>query len=213
MLAEWPADRVERRALSSLTPYARNARKHSEAQLAQIAQSMREFGWTIPVLIDEAGTIIAGHARVLAAALLNLTEAPVIIARGWTRAQTQAYVLADNQLALHAEWDRAVLTAELQELDGGEIDLALTGFTEAELINLLAQDGTAPDQSNEWRGMPEFEQEDKTAFHSIVIHFRDEAAVSAFAQLIEQPIGDRKYLWFPAIEIERVADKQYASES
>ena len=101
----WPADRVERWPLDKLVPYARNARTHSEEQVAQIAASMREWGWTNPVLVDEAGMIIAGHGRVLAARKLGIGEVPVMIARGWTEAQKRAYVLADNQLALNAAWD------------------------------------------------------------------------------------------------------------
>ena len=83
-------------------PYARNARTHSEAQVAQLAASIREWGWTMPVLADEAGVIIAGHGRVLAARSLGITEIPVMIARGWSEAQKRAYVLADNKLALNA---------------------------------------------------------------------------------------------------------------
>lgn len=98
--APWPADAVERRPLAALTPYARNARTHSDGQVAEIAASIREWGWTMPVLVDEAGGIIAGHGRVLAAQSLGLTEVPVMVARGWSDAQKRAYVLADNKLAL-----------------------------------------------------------------------------------------------------------------
>ena len=98
----WPADSVERRPLDSLIPYASNARTHSDEQVAQIAASMREWGWTNPVLIDGAGGIIAGHGRVLAASKLGFTDAPCMVAVGWTKAQKQAYVLADNQLAQNA---------------------------------------------------------------------------------------------------------------
>src|SRR4051812_25183555 len=97
---QWPADHVERRSVASLVPYARNARTHSDAQVAQLAASVREWGWTIPVLIDEDGGLIAGHGRVLAARMLGLTDVPVMIARGWSEAKRRAYVLADNRLAL-----------------------------------------------------------------------------------------------------------------
>ena len=95
---EWPADQVERWPLTKLIPYARNARTHSDEQIKQIAASIREWGWTAPVLVDEHGTLIAGHGRVLAAQLLGITDVPTIVARGWTHAQIQAYRLADNQL-------------------------------------------------------------------------------------------------------------------
>src|SRR3979490_548799 len=97
-----PADKVERRSVASLVPDARNARTHSDQQIAQIAASIREWGWTVPVLVDEASNIIAGHGRVLAAQRLGLAEVPVMEARGWTEAQRQAYRLADNRLSLNA---------------------------------------------------------------------------------------------------------------
>jgi ParB-like chromosome segregation protein Spo0J len=109
---EWPADQVERWPLTKLIPYARNARTHSDEQIKQIAASIREFGWTMPVLVNEQGTLIAGHGRVLAAPLLGITDVPTMVARGWTPAQIQAYRLADNQLALNAGWDRELLGLE-----------------------------------------------------------------------------------------------------
>jgi ParB-like chromosome segregation protein Spo0J len=90
---QWPADQVERRPLAALIPSARNARTHSDAQVAQIAASIREWGWTMPILVDEAGTIIAGHGRVLAAARLDLDEVPVMVARDWSEAQKRAYLI------------------------------------------------------------------------------------------------------------------------
>ena len=134
----WPADAVERRPVAALVPYARNARTHSDAQIAQIAASIREWGWTTPVLIDEAGGIIAGHGRVLAARTLNLPDVPVMVARGWSDAQKKAYVLADNKLALNAGWDDALLRVELEDLKFDGFDLGLTGFADLELDTLLA---------------------------------------------------------------------------
>ena len=99
---EWPASNVEMRAIAGLVPYARNSRTHSPEQVDQIAASMREWGWTNPILVDEKDTIIAGHGRVLAAQKLGLTDAPVMVARGWSDAQKRAYVIADNKLALNA---------------------------------------------------------------------------------------------------------------
>lgn len=136
----WPADEVERRAVESLIPYARNARTHSEEQVRQVAASIREWGWTNPVLLDEAGVIIAGHARVLAAKLLGLAEVPVMIARGWSEAQKRAYVLADNQLGMNAGWDEGVLRAELQGLKEWEFDVSLLGFDD---LDALMADKTA----------------------------------------------------------------------
>jgi ParB-like chromosome segregation protein Spo0J len=145
---EWPADKVERRPVADLIPYARNARTHSDAQVAQIAASVIEWGWTTPVLVDEAGSIIAGHGRVMAARKLGLTDVPVMVATGWTEAQKKAYVLADNQLALNAGWDIDLLKIEVGDLDAEGFNLDLIGFDDKLLADLLAEptDGlTDPD--------------------------------------------------------------------
>lgn len=137
MTQNWPADRVERWPLDRLVPFARNARTHSRQQIEQIAASMREWGWTNPVLVDEAGTIIAGHGRVEAARKLGMVEAPVVIARGWSEPKKQAYVIADNKLALNAGWDDDMLAAELSDLKDLAFDLNLIGFDAPELDRLL----------------------------------------------------------------------------
>lgn len=130
MSALWPADRIERRALADLIPYAKNARTHSDEQIAQIAASITEFGFTIPLLVDEKDELIAGHGRALAAASIGLLQVPVMVAHGWTEKQIKAYRLADNQLALNAGWDIKLLAEELGELS----DMTdLIGFGEGEL--------------------------------------------------------------------------------
>jgi DNA modification methylase len=138
---QWPADSVDRKSVKDLIPYARNARTHSDNQIAQIAASMKEWGWTNPVLIDEDGGIIAGHGRVLAAQKLNIPDVPTMTATGWSDAKKRAYILADNQLALNAGWDMDMLKLELTELDDLEFDLDLIGFDDDFLANLLI-DGT-----------------------------------------------------------------------
>ncbi len=145
----WPADKVERRAVADLIPYARNARTHSDAQVAQIAASVKEWGWTTPILIDEAGSIIAGHGRVMAARKLGLTDVPVMVATGWSEAQKKAYVLADNQLALNAGWDIELLKVEVGDLNLEGFDLSLIGFDDKLLADLLADPNeglTDPDE-------------------------------------------------------------------
>lgn len=136
-VGQWPADKIERRAVKDLIPYARNARTHSDAQVAQIAASIKEWGWTNPILIDETDGIIAGHGRILAAHKLNIADVPTVVARGWTDAQKKAYVLADNQLALNAGWDASMLRIELTELKALDFDLPLIGFGADELQDLL----------------------------------------------------------------------------
>jgi hypothetical protein len=139
-----PADR-DARPLRPQCPHA-----HAGA-IDQIAASIKEWGWTTPVLIAEDSTIIAGHGRVLAAQKLGMTEIPVMIARGWTEAQKKAYVLADNQLALNAGWDDELLKIELAELKDLDFDLDLLGFDDKQLHGLLAGGGglTDPDQTPE----------------------------------------------------------------
>lgn len=151
-IKEWPADKVERRKVSDLIPYARNARTHSDEQVAQIASSIKEWGWTTPVLVDETGSIIAGHGRIMAARKLGLEEVPVMVASGWTEAQKKAYVLADNQLALNAGWDMELLKVEIGDLDAEGFDLDLIGFDDKLLANLLAEETeglTDPDETPE----------------------------------------------------------------
>jgi ParB-like chromosome segregation protein Spo0J len=139
-VASWPADRVERRKVSDLVPYARNARLHSEDQVAQIAASIKEWGWTAPVLIDEAGGIIAGHGRVMAAKALGIEEVPTVTAIGWTTEQKQAYVIADNQIPQTAEWDMDLLRLEMEDLTGSGFDMDVIGFDALGLETLLDSD-------------------------------------------------------------------------
>ena len=129
---------VTYRPIESLIPYARNSRTHSDAQVAQIAASIREFGWTNPVLIDAEGGIIAGHGRIMAGRKLGIKEAPCIVLENLTDAKRRAYVIADNKLALNAGWDVELLKIELGDLKALDFDLSLTGFDPGELGNLLA---------------------------------------------------------------------------
>ena len=125
----------------------------SDAQVAQIAASIREFGWTNPVLVDGASGIIAGHGRVLAARKLGLERVPVIELAHMSEAQKRAYVLADNQLALNAGWDEALLRLELADLSELGFDLGLIGFGEGELERLLAGEGKdGPDRGRRRAG-------------------------------------------------------------
>ncbi len=140
----WPADKVERWAIGKLIPHARNARTHSDEQVAQLAASMREWGFTVPVLVDDGGTLIAGHGRVLAARKLGWGEIPVMVAAGWSDAQKRAYMIADNRLPLNAAWDAELLAVELDDLRDLGADLKLTGFTQQELNDLIGTAGLAP---------------------------------------------------------------------
>ena len=140
---------VAYRSLDSLVPYARNARTHSEAQVAEIAGSIREFGFVNPVLIAEDGTLIAGHGRVLAARLLGMDTVPTITLTGLSDNQRRALVLADNRIALNAGWDESLLALELGDLKEAGFDLGIMGFEDGELDRLLAgtegeEEGSTP---------------------------------------------------------------------
>lgn len=124
---------------SKLVPYARNSRTHSDEQVSQICASIKEFGFTNPVLIDDEGVIIAGHGRTMAAQRLDMKEVPCLRLSHLTDAQKKAYIIADNKLALNAGWDDEMLAIELRELKDGDFDLSLTGFDDDELAALLAE--------------------------------------------------------------------------
>jgi ParB-like chromosome segregation protein Spo0J len=166
----WPADQVERWPVDRLIPYARNARTHSPEQVKQIAASMREWGWTIPVLADEAGGIIAGHGRIMAAELNGYNEAPVMIARGWSEAKKRAYVIADNKLALNAAWDVEMLGVELLDLRDMGANLELIGFDASELKPLLREvEEAAP---------PELATGDRLPFEQMTFTLHDSQAAA-----------------------------------
>jgi site-specific DNA-methyltransferase (adenine-specific) len=133
---------IEYISVDKLVPYARNSRTHSDAQVAQIAASIKEFGFTNPVLIDGGGGIIAGHGRVMAARSMKIDTVPCIRLGHLTDAQKKAYVIADNKLALNAGWDNELLAIELGELGDLGFDLELTGFTDDEIAALMPVQGT-----------------------------------------------------------------------
>ena len=130
------------RAVNELIPYANNSRTHDDRQIDQVAESIKEFGFTNPILIDEDNGVIAGHGRLLASKKLNLDEVPCIILNGLSDEQKKAYVIADNKLALNAGWNEKMLMKELFTLEGKEFDLLLTGFSSDELKSLVDIDIT-----------------------------------------------------------------------
>lgn len=123
---------IERRPIDVLIPYARNAKQHSDAQVAQIAASIREFGWGAPILVDGRNNVIAGHGRLLAARKLGLSEVPVVPLIHLTDTQRKALILADNKIGENATWDDELLALELAELQEAGFDLELTGFSAEE---------------------------------------------------------------------------------
>ena len=146
---------VEYRRVETLIPYCRNARTHSEAQVAQLAASIVEYGWTNPLLVDGDNGVISGHGRLLGARKLGLAEVPVIELAHLTPTQKRAYILADNQLALNAGWDEKLLALELAELSDSGYDLELTGFDADELADLMVGEETTTEGATDEDAAPE----------------------------------------------------------
>lgn len=159
-LERWPVDR--------LVPYERNARTHSPEQVAMIAASIVEFGFTNPILVASDAGIIAGHGRLEAAKQLGLAEVPVVVLDHLSDAQRRAYVLADNQLALNAGWDADLLRVELQELEAQEFDLGLLGWSDDSLASLLG------DGIEELEEMPELKDGDRDPIQQMTFTLHDD---------------------------------------
>ena len=155
------ASKIDRLSVEKLIPYAKNSRTHSAEQVAQIAASIKEFGFNNPVLIDEDNGIIAGHGRVMAAQKLGLQTVPCIRLAHLSDTQRKAYVIADNRLALNAGWDDQMLTLELQELDGEDFDLSLLGF-EADELNALLNPIKETEGLTDEDAVPDVPEEPKT---------------------------------------------------
>jgi len=151
-------------------PYERNARTHSPEQVAQIAASIAEFGFTNPILVASDDGILAGHGRLAAAKDLGLTEVPVVVLDHLTPDQKRAYVLADNKLALNAGWDVDMLAAEMEGLQSVEFDLGLLGWSADELNGLLAPD------VDELDGMPELPSGDREPIQQMTFTLHDDQA-------------------------------------
>jgi len=158
---------VERWPIDRLIPYVRNARTHTEEQVAQVAASIIEFGWTNPILVGADGVIIAGHARLLAARKLGMTEVPVIVLDHLSETQRRALVLADNRLALSAGWDEEMLRVELDSLKADSFDLDLVGFTDAELEDLLRDPETTSDGLTDPDALPSDQEQAVTVLGDV----------------------------------------------
>lgn len=151
----WLADKLEHWPIERLLPYIRNARTHSEAQIAQIAASIAEFGFTAPILAGSDGVIVAGHGRLAAARKLGLASVPVVVLEHLTPTQRRALVIADNKIAENAGWDEELLRLELAELQEADFDLALTGFDADELLEIMAGEETITEGNTDEDAAPE----------------------------------------------------------
>ena len=158
--------KIELIKTADLIPYARNSRTHDEAQVAQIAGSIKEFGFTNPVLIDNDNGIIAGHGRVMGAQKMGMEKVPCIRLGHLTETQRRAYIIADNKLALNAGWDEELLGLELADLREVDFDLGLLGFNESELGSFDIEEAE----------MPELTSDDKQPFQQMTFTVHDEQA-------------------------------------
>lgn len=202
----WPIERLK--------PYDKNPRTHPEEQIKQLADSIQEFGFNNPIGVDSKDGIVTGHGRLVAAKLLKMKEVPVIVLDHLTEKQKRAYIIADNKLTLNSQWNEDILAEHLQELQEQDYDLDLTGFSEHELVPFLDPEAEGSDPEKEWKGMPEFKQEDKTSFQSIHVHFFDQKGVDEFARLINQKLTNKtRSIWYPQPIIEKALDKRYGAKS
>jgi ParB family transcriptional regulator, chromosome partitioning protein len=172
MAAPPTAKRIEMWPLDRLVPYERNARTHSPEQVAQIAASIQEFGFTNPILVDGADGILAGHGRLAAAKDMGLAEVPVIVLDHLSAEQRRAYILADNQLALNAGWDMELLQQEIVGLNLADFDLSLLGFDDDRIAGLL--EGGADVQ--ELEEMPTLPSGDREPFQQMTFTLHDDQA-------------------------------------
>lgn len=197
--------------IDDLHDYDNNARTHSELQILQLRASIKAFGFTNPVLKDEANNLIAGHGRRIAARLEGYTHLPSIVVRGLSDAQRRALVIADNKLALNAGWDEALLRDEIERLTNEGFDIKLLGFDDAEMARLLAAGEVSAEQ--EWSDMPEYSQANQMAYRSIIVHFEDDRSANEFAKLLGQSITPKtKDLWHPEKKPIVLRDKRYKSD-
>ena len=203
---------IEQIPLADLKPYARNSRTHTSEQVAQIAASIREFGFTNPILIDKAGSIVAGHGRAQAAKSIGLISVPCLRLENLTEAQIRAYVIADNRLAELAGWDRDVLAGELRDLLDGGFDASLTGWDGDDLDELLAAADATPEGETEADAVPEPQPDaiSRTGDVWVLGHHRlvcgDSTAAAPFAVLMAGEMADMVFT-DPPYGVNYVADE------
>ena len=192
--------------IGELSEYENNSRTHSDEQIQQIIASINEFGFTNPLLINSDNGVIAGHGRLRAAIEAGMDKVPCIILKGLTEAQERAYVIADNKIAINANWDIDLLKFEMDDIFES-IDISLTGFSEMEFTSLFGESLTAME---EWEDMPEFTQKSVEAFKRMIVHFATQEHVDRFAELVKQSITAKtKYIWFPEAIPEKASQKKY----
>lgn len=183
------------KTIDSIIPYEFNNRAHTDEQINRIANSINEFGFNQPLVIDEKNIILVGHGCYLAAQKLGLKEVPCYLIKGLSETKKKAYRILDNKLQNDSSWDFEKLELEFAALEADGFELEPWGLDE--LKNLFGE-SLDTDPEKEWQGMPEFISEDKTALQSITVHFMTREHVQEFAKLVDQLITENtKYIWFP----------------
>lgn len=196
-------------APENLKPNPANPNLHNDHHTQLLCTMLRHQGWRDAIIVSkQSGLVVCGHGRLKAAQLLGVKEVPVDLQDFENEADETAHMVADNRISELSEFDNDALKEILATLDTGALDMDVTGFDSATLEKLMTQFYVDPE--DEWEGMPEFAMEDKTAFKSIVVHFKEQESVDKFADLIEQKLTERtRMIWYPEMVIERAADKVY----
>jgi hypothetical protein len=182
-------------AIEKLIPYEFNNRNHNEEQVNRIANSIKEFGFNQPIVIDENNIILVGHGRHLAALKLGLKEVPVLIKSGLSETQKKAYRILDNKLQNDSTWSFDNLELELGFLEDNAFQLEPWGLDE---LNRFF--GAPNDAEKEWDGMPEFNQDDQESLQTIKVHFKSRQDVDQFSELVKQQLTEKtQSIWFPEV--------------
>mgnify|MGYP003641559609 CR=1 FL=1 len=201
--------KIETVDIKSVIPYDNNPRQNEDA-VDLVRDSLREYGWRQPLVVDKDLVVIVGHTRLLAARKLGMTSVPVHIAGNLSDVQAKAYRLADNRTGEAAMWDLDLLKLELDDLGESGFPLEMTGFNDAEIARALTIDIEDVSMEDEWQGMPEFDPGDKRAYRTLIVHFHHQEAVNDFLKQTGKEIqATTRAIWFPEIEIDTVIDKVY----
>jgi|TARA_R100000963_G_C4639255_1_gene102971 hypothetical protein len=204
---------IEQVAIETIVPYENNPRKKRDIE--KVANSIKEFGWQQPIVVDKDNVIIVGHSRLSAAKLLQCKTVPVLVA-DITPEKAKAYRIADNKTNEYSDWDFSALNKEFTDLLDSNYDLDSLGFEEHELESLIIFDDSNTkwlDQKEEWQGMPEYDHDDQTPYRSIIMHFMKKEDLETFLKLIKQDVTDRtRWLYFPRQENQVLKDKAYKIE-
>ena len=200
---------IETVDINTVFPYGNNPRRNEDAVML-VKDSLVQYGWRQPIVVDKDMVVIVGHTRLLAAQKLGMTSAPVHVAENLSEEQAKAYRLADNRTGEAATWDLDLLKIELEDLGEASFPLETTGFNDAEIARALTIDMEDLSVEQEWEGMPEYAPGAKRAYRTLIVHFHDQGAVDDFLEKTGKEITDTtRAIWFPEIEIETVIDKVY----